>query len=523
MIRLLPSSLTLSTALAFVAGALTVFSFAPFGLWPLQIITLAFCFALLLRAGTIRQATLICWAYGFGWSAFGIHWLFVSLHRYGGMPAWMATLAVVLLALYVGAFYGAIGAGAAWLRQRRGISPQLLATLVLPSLWALAEWTRGWLFTGFPWLTSGYSHSVGPLGGYAPLVGVYGIGFVAAWIAAAIAMLPSNPRPAIAAVVVLAAGFGLRTIDWTTQHGNPISVRLLQGNVPQEMKFAPEKIMSSLTLYRDMIEREPADLIATPETAIPLLPKQLPAGYLPGLTAYAQETGSHLLIGLPASDAPGEYANRVVGFGPLPSSPAISQVNVPADDAYRYDKHHLVPFGEFIPPGFRWFVDMMSIPLGDFNRGAAVQRPFAVKDQQVMPNICYEDLFGNEIARHIAAGAASPGMQPTMLLNVSNIAWFGDTIALPQHLQISQMRSIETGRPMLRATNTGATAIIDPKGQVVAQLEPYTRGTLSADVQGMRGLTPYVRMGDKGIVVLSLALLGLALGLQHRTRRPSHS
>lgn len=486
-----------------MAGAVTVFAFAPFGLWPLQIATLALCFVLLLRAGTIGESTLIGWAYGFGWSVFGIHWLFVSMHDYGGMPAWMAALAVVLLALYVGAFYGALAAAAAWLRLRWKTPPVLLATLVLPSLWALAEWTRGWLFTGFPWLTSGYAHSVGPLAGYAPLVGVYGIGFVSAWIAAAIALLPSHRRPALAAIAVLIAGYGLKTIDWTSPHGEPISVRLLQGNVPQEMKFAPEQILASLALYRDMIEEAPADLIATPETALPLLEHRLPAEYLPGLAAALERSGSHLLIGLPASDSPNRFANRVLGFGP--SSASTTQA------PYRYDKQHLVPFGEFIPPGFRWFVDMMHMPLGDFSRGAEVQRAFNVKDQWVMPNICYEDLFGDEIAKQISAAANSALPQPTLLLNISNIAWFGDTIALPQHLQISQLRSIETGRPMLRATNTGATAIVGPKGDVVALLEPFTRGALSAKVQGMRGLTPYVRTGDAGIVVLSFMLLGVAL------------
>ncbi|MGN6703218.1 MAG: apolipoprotein N-acyltransferase, partial [Burkholderiaceae bacterium] len=202
------------------------------------------------------------------------------------------------------------------------------------------------------------------------------------------------------------------------------------------------------------------------------------------------------------------YTNSAIGIPPA------------GPQAYRYDKHHLVPFGEFIPTGFRWFVDMMHIPLGDFDRGDVVQPPFAVRDQQVMPNICYEDLFGGEIARQIRAARDAGKPAPTILLNMSNIAWFGDTIALPQHLQISRMRALETGRPMLRATNTGATATIDPKGRVTDELQPFTRGTLAATVQGYDGATPYVATGDLGTVALCALLLA---GAGIAGRRKPHS
>jgi apolipoprotein N-acyltransferase len=184
---------------------------------------------------------------------------------------------------------------------------------------------------------------------------------------------------------------------------------------------------------------------------------------------------------------------------------------------YRYDKHHLVPFGEFIPPGFRWFVDMMHIPLGDFTRGSVLQAPFQVREQWVMPNICYEDLFGEEIAAQIAASRSGERPQPTILLNLSNVAWFGDSIAIPQHLQISQLRALETGRPMLRATNTGATAVVGPKGDVIAQLPPFERNVLSANVQGYKGFTPYSLIGNTPIVIGTILLLCLA-GYLRRTK-----
>jgi apolipoprotein N-acyltransferase len=298
-------------------------------------------------------------------------------------------------------------------------------------------------------------------------------------------------------VVILTSGIVLTRIEWTQPLGKPIHTRLLQGNVPQQMKFDAEHIEASLSMYRQMITEAPADLIATPETALPLLSTQLPPGYIEQLAHFAWDSNSTLLVGVPWTTGPGIYLNSVIGFSFAQST------------LYRYDKHHLVPFGEFIPPGARWFVDLMKMPLGDFGRGALYQAPIDVREQWVLPNICYEDLFGEEIAAQIAAALDRGTPVPSILLNVSNIAWFGDTIALPQHLQISQMRTLETGRPMLRATNTGATAVIDGRGQIIASLPAFTRGTLEASVQGMQGATPYIWLGNTLPVGLALALLAL--------------
>ena len=228
-----------------------------------------------------------------------------------------------------------------------------------------------------------------------------------------------------------------------------------------------------------------------------LLSTQLPAGYIEQLAHFAWDSNSTLVVGVPWTTGPGIYLNSVIGF-------SFGQSTL-----YRYDKHHLVPFGEFIPAGARWFVDLMKMPLGDFGRGALYQPPIDVREQWVLPNICYEDLFGEEIAAQIAAAIDRGSPVPSILLNVSNIAWFGDTIALPQHLQISQMRALETGRPMLRATNTGATAVIDGRGQITAQLPAFTRGTLETSVQGMQGTTPYIWLGNTLPIGLALALLAL--------------
>ncbi|MBZ2207707.1 apolipoprotein N-acyltransferase [Massilia sp. R798] len=478
---------------AALAGFSSLLSFEPFAWWPVGILALAWLFYQVGMDTSARRSLLVGWGFGFGWSVAGMHWLYVAITVHGGMPAPVAALAIALLAVYMGMFSALATGAATWLRRRWSLPVPAFLLLVLPACWGLSEWTRGWLFTGFPWASSGYAHNISPLAGYAPIVGVFGIGVLVAVCAACLVMLTQRARlPALGMLAaIMAAGFGLTYVDWTRPNGAPITVRLLQGDVAQDEKFSPAHIDRALTLYDGMIRAAPADLIATPETAIVLFPQQLPPGYLDGLAAFSRDTGSHLIYGIPLADSPTQYANSVAGVAP-------------DGRTYRYDKQHLVPFGEFVPAGFRWFVDLMSIPLGDFTRGAKVQAPFAVKDQMVLPNVCYEDAFGEEIALQLRS-SPTPA---TMLLNVSNLAWYGKSVAIPQHLQISQMRSLETGRPMLRSTNNGATAVIDAKGRVSASLPTHSRGTLSATVQGMQGATPYIRFGN----ALFLAWCALAAG-----------
>jgi apolipoprotein N-acyltransferase len=485
---------------AALAGAASLLSFEPFGWWPLQFLVLGYLFYQVGIGTSVRRATLLGWAFGFGWSVAGMHWLYIALNRFGGLPAILSAIAICLLGLYMGLF-GACATGvAAWLRRRWSLPVTSFLLLVLPVTWGLSEWMRGWVFTGFPWAASGYAHNDAPLGGFAAIVGVYGIGVLAALCAGCLAMLTQRARLPAAGLLatLLVLGFGLKSIDWTRPAGQPIKVRLLQGDIAQDQKFNGAYLDAILARYHSLITAEPADLIATPETAIPVFPQQLPPGYLDQLRQFAANSGSHLMFGIPLADSGSRYANSVAGVGPQGQS-------------YRYDKNHLVPFGEFIPPGFRWFTDMMHIPLGDFTRGGALQAPFAVKDQLVLPNICYEDAFGEEIAAQLR-NAARPA---TLLLNVSNLAWYGDSYAIPQHLQISRMRSLETGRPMLRATNNGATAVIGPKGETLAELPAYRQGVLAATVQGMAGSTPYIRFGN----TLFLALSALALGVAWFTGR----
>jgi apolipoprotein N-acyltransferase len=438
-----------------------------------------------------------------------VWWLFVSLHRYGGLPAALAVAAVTLLCAFLSLYVAAAGAVFASLRRNRPVPDALLAA----ALWLLAELARGLLFSGFPWAASGYAHVDGPLAGLAPWIGVYGMGAVAAGLAALLALsLRLQPWRArgvrLVAVLAVLAGVGLADHDFTRPSGR-LQVSLLQGNVPQDEKFADDKLPQTLAWDAWALTTARGDLVVAPETAVPLLPEQLPDGYWQALQSHFASGDQAALVGLPLGSFEAGYTNSVAG---LSRAAAVA-----ADGFYRYDKSHLVPFGEFIPVGFHWFVAMMNIPLGDFNRGPLNAPSFAVRGERVAPNICYEDLFGEELAQRFVDEPHAP----TVLANVSNIGWFGNTIAIPQHLQISRLRTLELQRPMLRATNTGATAIIDHRGRVTAQLPPFTQGVLTGEVQGRDGTTPFAWWAGRfGLwPLLALALLVL-LGCWRGARAP---
>lgn len=488
--------------LAALLGLMHTLSFAPNHWWWLQILSLTGLAALVQRAPRLRDAASLGYAFGLGWFLSGVWWLYISMHVYGDMPAWMAALAVLLFAGYL-ALHPALAVWAWQWLTRRGRWSGAASALVFGAAWAVTEWLRGTVWTGFPWINGGYAHTDGPLAGYAPLVGVYGIVLIAAVLAGLLCVAAERRLHWLAGLaggLVLVAGWPLHGIAWTQPTGKPISVRLLQGNVPQDVKFQQTGIERSLELYTKMVTEKPAQLVVTPETAFPIMIQEMPQEIALAIRTYVDTTGSSVLFGAASEDSRVDYTNSVFGVGPQ------------FQGVYRYNKHHLVPFGEFIPFGFHWFVNMMNMPLGDFRRGLPVQPAMAVADQRVAPNICYEDLFGEEIA-----GSLRHADQPaTMLANVTNLAWFGDTIALDQHLQISRMRALETGRPMLRATNTGATAVVRPDGSVQARLPVFTLGTLQADVQGTQGLTPFVRAGNAP--ALGLGALVLLLAFVRRRR-----
>jgi apolipoprotein N-acyltransferase len=355
-----------------------------------------------------------------------------------------------------------------------------LASALFAALWTLAELMRGQWFTGFPWGAGGYAHVDSALAVFAPWVGVYGMGALAAWLAMRLALAGWRWRALKPIIGVWAVSWGLQAWGpvFTTSAGLA-QVQLLQANISQTDKFqAATGVRDALQWYDAQLRASQQPLVVAPETAIPLLPHHLPPGYWTGLqTHFAQPGRPMALLGVPLGSLEEGYTNSVVALGPEGAAP------------YRYDKAHLVPFGEFMPPGFIWFIRMMNIPLGDFKSGGWNQPSLAWQGQRLAPNVCYEDLFGEELALRFK----DPASAPTALVNVSNIAWFGDTLAVDQHLNISRLRAIELGRPMLRATNTGATAIIDHTGRVTDQLPRFTRGSLTGSFEGRQGLTPFAR------------------------------
>jgi apolipoprotein N-acyltransferase len=515
-------------------GGLHAASFVPpLNHWWLQIGTLS-----LLMAMTVpdadrvpRHRMLTVAAFGFAWFAGGLAWLHTSMHVYGGMPWLLAATAVALFSAYLAAFPALAVAVAHWVVLARspgavkGSAPgaAFAHPLALAGCWGFSEWLRGYLFTGFPWLASGYAHVDSPLAGYAPWLGVYGIGalatLVAALLAVAVLHAADGARRAISlvsavcAAAVLLAGAGLARLELTEPDGSPVSVRLVQGNVPQQLKFDRNRSIAAMNDYAQAFESSHAALTVMPETAWTLPWSATPPDLTDRILRAAARNASAVAIGMPLPStrlSPSidglRYTNSVALIGAAPrAGSGAAPVTDPAAIVARYDKRHLVPFGEFIPTGFAWFVALMDIPLGEFARGVQGQPPFAVAGQRFAFNICYEDLFGEELLDAIR----SPG-NATVLVNVSNIAWFGDSQALPQHLAIARMRTLETGRPMLRATNTGVTAAIDHRGRVVAQLPYYENAILDVTVQGTTGLTPFVRAGNAAALGCCLVFVGLA-------------
>lgn len=474
--------------IAATIGVVGVGSFAPFGLfWLAPLVWLGF-FWLLLDADSPRQGLLTGLAFGMGFFLTGVSWVFVSLSVFGGMPWWLAGPAAFLFCTVMALFPMFAG----YVFKRWQPAALWRQALLFAALIAAVDWIKGWIFTGFPWLTVGYSQAApSPLAGFAPLLGVHGLSLL---VALSGALLVRWRVGAPFAALLAIGGFGLQQVAWTTPVGEPISVALVQGNVPQEMKFRPEAFFRTLDLYRELITQNPAQLTVLPETAIPVFIDQIPGEYLDELKTLAKRQNGDIIFGTLTGDDRGYYNSAVsVGSSPL-------QV---------YSKNHLVPFGEFIPAGFAWFMAYANIPMSSFTRGPEVQMPLAVAGQHVAANICYEDVFGEEIIRALPSAG--------ILANLSNTAWFGHSLAQPQHLQISQMRAAETGRPMLRATNTGMTAIIDVQGRVSAALPAFTTGVLLGDVRAHEGMTPFARFGNWPALglIAGLALLGLTGNRRH--------
>ena len=450
--------------------------------WWLQIFSLSILVAVVGMCSSVRAAAwaglwfAVCWLSSTYW------WLYIAMNTYGDLHGVIASVAVIALSTALGLYYAA-ACCVYWLLRRRSAA---WGGWVFAALWACAEMARGTWLTGFGWGSAGYAHIDGPLAFLIPWVGAYGLAMVAALVAWHISSVRHTGwfAPGLTFVLLGAGYFATDHVPaWTASNG-PLAVALLQGNIPQDEKFqAGSGVPLALDWYAEKLSLNTHSLVVAPETAIPLLPQQLPPDYWSALQQRFSLGEQAALVGIPLGNLREGYSNSVVGLVPG------------RDSVWRYDKHHLVPFGEFIPPLFKWFTQLMNIPLGDFNRGDLGQPSLLWAGQRLAPNICYEDLFGEELA----ARFRDPNESPTVFVNVSNIGWFGDTIAIDQHLHISRMRALEFQIPFVRATNTGATVIMNHRAEVTASLPRHTRGVLTGSVDGRTGLTPFAwwasRMG----------------------------
>lgn len=476
--------------IALGAGALTVLAFAPFSLVPVAVLAVAAFYQALLGADP-RAAFRRGWLFGLGLFGFGVFWIRISLNEFGNMDAWVALLLTALFIAVMAVYLGLTG----WLIRRLDSGPAWVGPLLLlPGSIVLLEWVRGWLFTGFPWLSLGYGQIAGPLAGYAPILGVHGVSLLVALSGGLLwcVIVWRAPRARIGAGGALAAlwigGAGLSAIDWTEPAGPPLTASVLQANIPQAIKWDPEASLMIAETYLELtLEHLDSDLIVWPETALPDFLHQIRMPLLDPLAERAHAEGAEIVLGLPVMDLEsGRYFNGLLAIGSR-------------EDLYA--KRHLVPFGEFLP--FKsWLgplVELFEVPMSDFSSGDDRRPLLNVGAHRVGVSICYEDAFPAEVIEALPEAA--------YLINVSNDAWFGDSLAPYQHLEIARMRALETGRDLIRATNTGISAIIDYRGRLIDILPAFVRGAVTTEIQPRQGATPFSRFGNAPAVGLALVLL----------------
>ena len=494
----------LGNSLSLVAGALITLTLAPFDLWPLTLIA---CMVLYLGLSNLnpRQAAVRAWCFGFGMFASGTSWVYVSIHDYGAASAPLAFILTVAfvagLALLLALF------GWLWARFFRQNNHSISNALGFAALWVAIEAFRGWFLTGFPWLYIGYSQLDGPLAGLAPLGGVWLISFVLALSSVLLLTLfkyPHWPSRIIRIGVLLAmwsAGFLLQSYQWTQPSGEPLSVTAIQGNIEQNLKWDPAQIEAQLLLYQSLTLNTPAsDLVIWPETAVPVLKEQA-QGYLNSMDRLLSQQNSALITGVPL--------RQQDGYGDLRYYNAITTLG---DSQGEYREQKLVPFGEYVPLQdlLRGVIAFFDLPMSDFARGPSQQAPLSAKGYKIAPYICYEVVYP-EFATELAA-------QSDILLTISNDTWFGTSIGPMQHLQMAQMRALEAGRWMIRATNNGVSALIDPKGQITATVPQFQQAILRGSVTPMQGLTPYLQWQSWPLILLC-ALCLITAYLQRKLHR----
>ena len=478
-----------------VAGAATPLAFAPLGWWPLAVISPALLFALWMFS-TPRQAAWQGGFFGAGLFGVGLYWIFISIHYHGFVNLPLSLLLTALLMAIMALYIALVGYGVArfFPRNHGRFYARCKLLLVIPAAWVLGEWLRGWLFTGFPWLSLGYSQLDTPLIGFAPIIGTYGVSWLVALSAALLVAAWLAGRRwwvyLLALVVLWGVGAGLARVQWGEPAGEPLKVTLLQGNIPQDLKWHPSVRKPTIDMYTELTRQHwDSDLIIWPESALPAFYYEVEQ-FLDDLEAEGRSHQTDLLIGLLHLEKREHlYHNSMISLG---------------QSRGFYHKDHLVPFTEYLPLKdiLGGIVKFMQVPMSDFSPGGSDQPLLQVAGHKVGISICFEDAFGEEVINALPEAG--------FLVNVSNDAWFDDSWAPPQHLQIARMRAVETHRYLLRATNTGITAVIDARGKIQARLPQFQIDALTAEIQPLQGATPYVRLGNWPVVLLVIFALGWA-------------
>jgi len=476
---------------AFIAGLLLPLAFAPVGFFPLAFVSLSVLFWLWQSTPTGKRVFWRGYLFGLGYFGLGVSWVSVSMVRFGGMTLPLSIFLTALLVCFLALYIGIVGYIARRIFFKASSLVQLV--LVLPALWVLAEWVRSWLFTGFPWVNIGYSQLDSPLAGLAPVAGVYAVSWATAVSAGIIVFsLHASTHIRVKSMVALLLFWLLSwlpmQIQWAEPEGPTLTASLLQGNIPQEVKWLPEQRQPTIALFTRLTRQNWAsDIVIWPETALPAYFHQA-EDFLKRFGEEAKRHNTSLLIGIPymEQDAENRYYNSAVVLN--------------NGETEIYHKYHLVPFGEFIP--FKDLLgDLLSfwdIPMSNFSRSDVHQPVVRMGSSKAAVSICYEDVFGEEVIDGLP--------DANFLINISNDAWFGDSLAPHQHLQKAQMRSLETARPMLRATNNGVSAVINHFGEVVSRSPQFEEAVLTSDFQPMKGATLYVLVGN-GLILGWVAIL----------------
>ena len=476
-----------------LAGVLLTLAFSPYDYSYAALPALMFLYWLW-SAPAVKQPLLATYLFGLGLFGTGLWWVYISVHDFGGADAFSAATLTVLLTAFWALFPTLTGLAALRLLKS---SSALWRIYGVALLWVAVEYFRGnYLLNGFPWLQIAYSQLNTPLAGYAPLLGVYGVGFLLAVSAFMLVEILQTRLPTSYLILLLgiwSGGYFLKEVSWTEVYGPPIKITLVQGNIGQEQKWQTDQRLKTLQLYQHLTEQHwDSNVIIWPETAIPAFLSQVKQAYLDPLAATARRHQVDLVVSLPTDGAGNEYFNSVLA---LSDKPAM------------YHKNHLLPFGEYLPlqPLSGWVLDMLEIPLGDFTPGADRQPLLNAGGYPFITTICYEDVFGAEVSRQVGEAA--------YIVNVTNDAWFGDSAQPFQHMEMAQMRALETGRYLVRVTNTGVSGFIGPDGRIRSKAPTFTTTTLTDSIFPMRGLTPYARFGDLTVFSCLLGLLALTYGL----------